>query len=89
MTNELRHFLDRKALLQFWNVVTDEWFKGETIPGSRRVHLDKIGNIENEESSMNLPKSAEIVVYCGGAKCLQSRMAADKLVQLGYETFGL
>jgi len=31
-----------------------------------------------------LPKNAEIVVYCGGPKCPQSRMAADKLVKLGY-----
>ena len=52
------------------------------IPGSRRVPLDKIGN---EESSMNLPQSAEIVVYCGGPKCPQSHMAAEKLVKLGYE----
>ena len=34
---------------------------------------------------MNLPKNAEIVVYCGGPKCPQSRMAAEKLVKLGYE----
>jgi len=56
--------------------------KGETIPGSRRVPLDKIGN---EMRSTNLPKSAEIVVYCGGPKCPPSRMAADKLLKLGYE----
>jgi rhodanese-related sulfurtransferase len=33
----------------------------------------------------NLPKNTEIVVYCGGPKCSQSRMAAEKLVKLGYE----
>ena len=32
-----------------------------------------------------MPKDAEIVVYCGGPKCPQSRMAAEKLVKLGYE----
>ena len=31
------------------------------------------------------PRTAEIVVYCGGPKCPQSRMAAEKLVKLGYE----
>jgi rhodanese-related sulfurtransferase len=35
--------------------------------------------------STNLPKSAGIVVYCGGLKCPQSRMAAEKLLKLGYE----
>ncbi len=33
----------------------------------------------------NLPKDAEIVVYCGGPKCPQSRMAAEKLAKLGFE----
>jgi len=63
-------------------VLTDEWFEGENISGSRRVPLDKIGR---EVWATNLPKNAEIVVYCGGPKCPQSRMAAEKLVKLGYE----
>jgi len=42
--------------------------------------LDKIGR---EVRSTNLPKNAAIVVYCGGPKCPQSRMAAEKLVKLG------
>jgi rhodanese-related sulfurtransferase len=62
-------------------VLADEWFKGENISGWRRVRLDKIGR---EVRAMNLPKNAEIVVYCGGAKCPQSRMAAEKLVKFGY-----
>jgi rhodanese-related sulfurtransferase len=32
-----------------------------------------------------LPRNTEIVVYCGGPKCPQSRIAAEKLVRLGYE----
>ena len=76
------YLLDSKRPIQFWNVLTDEWFKGENISGSRRVPLDKVGN---EVRSTNLPKNAEIVVYCGGPKCPQSRMAAEKLIKLGYE----
>jgi rhodanese-related sulfurtransferase len=53
-----------------------------TFSGSRRVPLDKVGS---EVRSTNLPKSAEIVVYCGGPKCPQSRMAAEKLAKLGYD----
>jgi rhodanese-related sulfurtransferase len=45
------------------------------------VPLDKIGS---EVPATNLPKNAEIVVYCGGPKCRQSCMAAKKLVKLGY-----
>jgi rhodanese-related sulfurtransferase len=81
-TQEVRQLLDSKRAFQFWNVLTDEWFKGENISGSRRVPLDKVGN---EVRSKNLPKNAEIVVYCGGPKCPQSRMAAEKLAKLGYE----
>jgi rhodanese-related sulfurtransferase len=64
-TQEVRQLLDSKRAFQFWNVLTDEWFKGENISGSRRVPLDKVGN---EVRSTNLPKNAEIVVYCGGPK---------------------
>jgi rhodanese-related sulfurtransferase len=81
-TQEVRQRLDSKRAFQLWNVLTDEWFKGENISGSRRVPLDKVGN---EVRSTNLPKNAEIVVYCGGPKCPQSRMAAEKLAKLGYE----
>ena len=81
-TPELQQLLDSKRRIEFWNVLTDEWFKGENIFGSRRVPLDKIGS---EVRSTNLPKNAEIVVYCGGPQCPQSRMAAEKLTKLGYE----
>jgi rhodanese-related sulfurtransferase len=81
-TQEVRQLLDSKRSFQFWNVLTDEWFGGENIAGSRRVLLDKVGN---EVRSTNLPKDAEIVVYCGGPKCPLSRMAAEKLEKLGYE----
>ncbi len=81
-TPELRRLLDHKRPTQFWNVLTDEWFKGENIVGSRRVPLDRVGS---EVRNTNLPKDAEIVVYCGGPKCPQSCMAAKKLAKLGYE----
>ena len=78
-TQEVRQLLDSKRSFEFWNVLTDEWFKGENISGSRRVPLDKVGN---EVRSTNLPRNAEIVVYCGGPKCPQSRMAAERLTKL-------
>jgi rhodanese-related sulfurtransferase len=81
-TREVRQLLDNRLPVQVWNVLTDEWFKGENIAGSRRVPLDKVGS---EVRATNLPKNAEIVVYCGGPKCPLSRMAAEKLVRLGYE----
>ena len=42
-TQEIRQLLESKRPVEFWNVLTDEWFKGENIAGSRRVPLDKVG----------------------------------------------
>ena len=81
-TPEIRQLLESKRPVEFWNVLTDEWFKGENIAGSRRVPLDRVGN---EVRSTHLPKNTEIVVYCGGPECPQSRMAAEKLAKFGYE----
>ena len=78
-TNELRQRLDQGTHLEFWNVLTDKWFTGEMIPGSRRMPLDTI-----EHDTAGVPKDAEIITYCGGPKCPQSIQAAQKLSELGY-----
>ena len=66
---------------EFWNVLTDDYFTGAMIPGSRRVPLDQIGRAVAES---RLPKDAPVVVYCSGPTCPQSGLAADKLVALGF-----
>ena len=80
-TEELEQRLQKGGELQFWNVLTDDYFSGEMIPGSRRVQLDRIGR-ELRES--NLSKETEVIVYCAGPKCPQSAMAAEKLHEFGY-----
>lgn len=73
--------LRRGDVDEFWNALTDEYFKGELIPGSRRVPVDRVGR---ELAATNLPKDTKIVVYCSGPTCPHSRQAAEKLVTLGY-----
>ena len=80
-TEQLEQRLKEGNSLHFWNVLTDGYFKGEMIPGSRRVPLDTIGR---EASNTHSPKGEEIIVYCGGPKCPQSLQAAQKLMDLGY-----
>jgi len=80
-TTELEERLRAGGTFEFWNVLTDEYFNGEMIPGSRRVPLDRVGR---EAHEAGLPKTAEVVVYCAGPKCPQSGMAAEKLSALGY-----
>ena len=67
--------------LHLWNVLTDEYFKGELIPGSRRVPVDRLGDALRRSS---LAKDAAIVVYCAGPSCPSSRDAAAKLGAFGY-----
>ena len=67
--------------LHVWNVLTDDYFKGELIPGSRRVPVDRLGEALRRSS---LAKDAAIVVYCAGPACPQSRQAAEKLAAFGY-----
>jgi rhodanese-related sulfurtransferase len=80
-TEELQQRLQQGNSLHFWNVLTDGYFKGEMIPGSRRVPLNTIGR---EVSGAKSPKDEEIIVYCGGPTCPQSLQAAQKLTDLGY-----
>lgn len=80
-TEELEGRLRAGGRFEFWNVLTDEYFGGEMIPGSRRVPLDRVGR---EAHDANLSKEAEIVVYCAGPHCPQSSYAAEKLQSLGY-----
>ncbi|MDQ3948704.1 MAG: rhodanese-like domain-containing protein [Gemmatimonadota bacterium] len=71
---------DRQGL-QFWNALTDDYFSGEMILGSRRVPVDSVGR---EVAEAGIAKDTEIIVYCSGPTCPQSRAAAEKLTKLGF-----
>lgn len=75
--------LDRAAgaIDEFWNVLTDDYFTGEMIPGSRRVPLDQIGR---EVSGSGMSQDTPVVVYCSGEGCPQSAAAGEKLASLGF-----
>lgn len=79
--DELAASLRDGSVAEFWNVLTDDYFTGEMIPGSRRVPLDRIGRTVAGDA---LPRDAAIVVYCAGPTCPQSRQAAEKLTALGF-----
>jgi len=81
-TSELQALLESKRPFEFWNVLTDEYFHGENIAGSRRVPLDKVGAEVREKK---IAPGAEIVVYCAGPGCPMSGLAAEKLAKLGYK----
>ena len=78
---ELTEELEQGMIAEFWNVLTDKYFGGEFIPGSRRVPLDQIGR---ELATTGLPRDTRIVVYCAGPFCPQSNQAVEKLHAYGY-----
>ena len=79
--DELTFRLATGQVAQFWNVLGDDDFTGELIPGSRRVPLDQIGRVV---AGSGMPRYSAIIVYCSGPACPQSRAAAGKLVALGF-----
>ena len=80
-TADLLHRFTDDVGLHVWNVLTDEHFKGELIPGSRRVPGDRLAEAVRRST---LAKDAAIVVYCAGPHCPASRQAAEELAAFGY-----
>ena len=80
--DELIEKINNGERFEFWNVLTDEYYNGELITGSRHVALNQIGR---EVSTTQLSKDVDIVVCCAGPHCSQSAAAAEKLQTLGYK----
>lgn len=66
---------------EFWNVLTQDYFGGELIPGSRWVPVDRVGR---EVAAQSLDKQSRMLVYCSGVSCPNSRDAGAKLAALGF-----
>jgi rhodanese-related sulfurtransferase len=79
--NEIAAALRAGDYDEFWNVLTQEYFSGEMIPGSRWVPVDRVGR---EVAARALDKNARMLVYCSGPSCPNSRDAGAKLVTLGF-----
>ena len=77
--NHLVELLKRRAIEEFWNVMSDDDFTGELIPGSRRVPSDRI-----VREAARLPRDVAIVVYCSNARSPSSKAAATELTVLGF-----
>jgi rhodanese-related sulfurtransferase len=79
--DELNTALRTDDVDAFWNALTEDYFTGELIPGSRWVALDRVGR---EANALGLAKDARIIVYCSGVTCPNSRDAGAKLATLGF-----
>jgi len=79
--DELTDALRAGEVDHFWNVLTEEYFGGELIAGSRWVPLDRVGR---EAGARQLDHGTTIVVYCSGPSCPNSKDAGNKLATLGF-----
>ena len=80
-SDELIQAMDSDVNLHVWNVLNDEYFNGELIPGSRRV---PVAELNRKLAGSTLPKDAPVVVYCAGTHCPSSREAAEAMTAMGY-----
>lgn len=78
---ELTHRFQDAVPPRLWNVLTDDYFDGRMIPGSRRVPLDTVYRTARQEG---IPVDDEVIVYCSGPTCPQSGLAGEKLAAAGY-----
>jgi rhodanese-related sulfurtransferase len=77
---ELKKKLDSGDDFKLINVLTEESFRKEHIPGSINIPYTEIAQHKDE-----LDKDEEIIVHCSDEKCDASPTAANKLEKLGYE----
>lgn len=78
---ELKNRLESDEDFKLINVLSEESFNEEHIPGSRNIPTAKIDKKAEEE----LDKSEEIIVYCASFQCGASPKAAQKLEEFGYK----
>ena len=75
--------LEKKDQFHLWNVLTRDYYRADlNIAGSRWVAANSITEKRAEE--LVASKGETIVVYCGSQTCPSSKMAAQKLTELGY-----
>ena len=80
-TEELKDKMNRGESFHLVNVLDEEDFKEEHIPGSVNIPLENIAS----EALENFEKDEEIIVYCTSELCTASPTAVEKLKDLGFE----
>ncbi|MDY6765802.1 MAG: rhodanese-like domain-containing protein [Candidatus Nanohaloarchaea archaeon] len=62
------------------NVLSEDQFEQEHIPGSINIPLDEV----EEEFPRQFDRDDDIVVYCASESCQASPKAAEKLESMGF-----
>lgn len=80
-TGELEDLQDSDEEFILIDVLSEESFEEEHIPGSINIPVKDIG----EEAREKLSRDQKIVVYCKSVNCEASEDAARKLQKIGFD----
>jgi rhodanese-related sulfurtransferase len=79
--DEIKALLDRGEALTIIEALPEMYYRKAHLPGALNIPVDRV----DELSPVLLPdKAAMIVVYCADLACPSSRLAAERLIALGY-----
>ncbi|MFB6295128.1 MAG: rhodanese-like domain-containing protein [Candidatus Nanohaloarchaea archaeon] len=78
--SELKEKMDSGDDFTLVNVLSEEQFEQEHIPGSINIPLDEV----EEEFPRQFDRDDDIVVYCASESCQASPKAAEKLESMGF-----
>lgn len=78
--DELKEKMDAGDDFALVNVLSEEQFEQEHIPGSINIPLDQV----EEEFPRRFDEDDDIVVYCASHSCQASPKAAEKLEAMGF-----
>jgi rhodanese-related sulfurtransferase len=81
--DELKNKLDQDEDLVLINVLTEDAFEAEHIPGSHNVPYIRLDLVRKVETLAGR-KDREIVVYCSNKQCQASPQAGRKLEESGF-----
>jgi rhodanese-related sulfurtransferase len=78
---ELKAKLDRRDPVILIEALPSKYYEDKHLPGAINIPHDQVDAI----APALLPdKTAEIVVYCANAPCMNSGIVAQRLAELGY-----
>lgn len=79
---ELKSRMDQGEGIMLLEALPERYYATGHLPGARLFPHDQV---ESLASRMLTDKNATIIVYCAGATCKNSHIAAETLERLGYE----
>ena len=83
-TDSLKERLEREPATVVINVLDEQYFNQEHIPGSINIPLDSPDFTQRVEEALSGDRNRPVVVYCANLECTASPTAARWLDEAGF-----